>query len=214
MQFFWGVLFADIQNHDTIPALLASRPRTSALLSTVFVLLGLTFASFPEIHPEWMAWSRFLTNAMEVIRPSTLVDLPRLGSGLGLNFLTLGILFSPSVLQRALASKYLLFFGRLSFAVYLLHGPLLRTTLVWMLYGVHAPPEGQVDLYGIQMPAILMYPGNMTLLACLLVWLPMLFGLAHLWTVHVDTWCDRMTNRLVEHVRLEANEKISVLPTS
>lgn len=213
MQFFWGVLFADLQNHDTIPSLIASRPRTCALLSILFVLIGLTFASFPEMHPEWMAWSRFLTNVMEVIRPSSLIDLPRLGSGLGLNFITLGILLSPSVLQKALASKFLLFFGRMSFAVYLLHGPLLRTTLVWMLYGVHTRSE-QLDASGTPMPTMLMYPGDLTLLAWLVVWLPMMFGLAHLWTTNVDPWCDRMTNKLVDHVKLEAAEKVSVLPTN
>lgn len=214
MQFFWGTLLADLQNNDAVTALIASRTRTSAILSILFILIGLTFASFPEVHAEWVPWSRHLMDVMSNILPGAAPDYPRFGSGLGLECLTLGILLSPSVLQRALASKYLLFFGRVSFAVYLLHGPLLRTTLVWMMYGVHELPPHEDPATGALVPTPFTYPGHLTLLAWQVVWLPMVYGLAILWTNYVDPWCDRMTNKLVEHVWLEASEKVPVLPTS
>lgn len=212
MQFFWGTLLADLQNHDAVNALIGSRPRASAVFSGLFILIGLTFASFPEDHAEWMTWSRLLLNFMRPILPGN-PDFPRFGSGLGLNFITLGILFSPSHLQRALSSKYLLFFGKMSFAVYLLHGSLLRTTLVWMLFGVHTLPDHE-DAAGIMAKTRLTFPGGLALIAWQIVWLPMLYGLAYLWTNHVDPWCDRLTNKLVDYVRLEASEKVPVLPTN
>lgn len=213
MQFFWGTLLADLQNHDAITALIASRPRASAVLSGVCMFIGLLVASFPEAHAEWMTWSRVLMDTMRAILPGN-PDFPRFGSGLGLELITLSILLSPSILQKALASKYLLFFGRMSFAVYLLHGPLLRTTLVWMLYGVHTLPDHEDPALGLMVPTRLKFPGDLALIAWQLVWLPMLYGLANLWTVYVDPWCDRMTNKLVEYVKFEPSEKISVLPMS
>lgn len=212
MQFFWGTLLADLQHDDAATTLVASHPRASALLSGASVLVGLTFASFPEAHAEWMTWSRLLMAAMRPVLPGN-PDYARFGSGIGLEFVTLGVFLSPGVLQRGLASRALLFFGRMSFAVYLLHGALLRTALVWMLYGVRARPEHE-DADGFMVPTRLAYPGDWALVAWQVVWLPMLYGLASLWTAHVDPWCDRVTNKLVDCVRLEASEKVPVLPTS
>ncbi|ROV88742.1 hypothetical protein VMCG_10081 [Cytospora schulzeri] len=209
MQFFWGTLLADLQNHPPTNQFIADRARLSKILSFTLVLIGLTFASFPEGHAEWMTWSRVLLNIMKPILPEN-PDFPRFGSGIGLEFIALGVLLSPW-LQRLLSSRYLLFLGRMSFAVYLLHGPLMKTMLVWMLYGVQLLPDHENE-QGEMVITRLKYPGNLTLVVWQLVWLPMVYGIAHLWMAHVDPWCDRMTNRLAEYVKLEASEKPSVLP--
>lgn len=210
MQFFWGTLIADLQNSDTLAALLTRRPRPSAIASGILVFLGLTFASFPEGHPEWMTWSRLLRDLMAPMLPA-FADYPRFASGIGLELATLGIVLSP-LLQRALSSRYLLFLGRMSFAVYLLHGPLLKTTLVWMLYGVRTLPD-HADDKGDMVMTRLQYPGNVSLVAWQIVWLPLLYGIAYLWMAYVDSWCERMTNKLVEYVKLDASEKGVLLPT-
>lgn len=209
MQFFWGVLLADLQNHEATTAFIASRPVATGVLSGVLFALGLMLASFPEAHAEWAGWSRALKTAMTPFAPNA-DDLARLGSGLGLELVSAGILLSPA-LQRALSSRYLLFLGRMSFAVYLLHGPLMKTALVWMLYGVQAPPDRE-NVNGDVVLTRLTYPGNLSLIAWQIVWLPMLYGVANLWMTYVDPWCDRMTNRLVDHVRLDASEKPPILP--
>lgn len=209
MQFFWGTLLADLQNHPPTTQFISDRARLCKVLSFTLVLTGLTFASFPEGHAEWMTWSRVLLDMMRPVLPEN-PDFPRFGSGIGLELIALGVLLSPW-LQRALSSRYLLFLGRMSFAVYLLHGPLMKTVLVWMLYGVQVMPDHE-DEQGAMVITRLKYPGNLTLIAWQLVWLPMVYGIAHLWMAHVDPWCDRMTNKLVEYVRLEASEKPPVLP--
>ncbi|KAF3763302.1 hypothetical protein M406DRAFT_279359 [Cryphonectria parasitica EP155] len=211
MQFFWGTLIADLQNHEPFTALIASRPRASAIISGFLLFIGLTFASYPEGHAEWMGWSRTLLSIMRPILPNN-PDFPRFASGIGLEFISIGIVFSP-FLQKALSSRYLLFLGRMSFAVYLLHGPLLKTVLVWMLYGVQTLPDHENDK-GEMVITRLKYPGNLTLVAWQIVWLPMLYGIASLWMNHVDPVCERLTNRLVEYVKLDASEKVSVLPTT
>lgn len=212
MQFFWGVLLADLQSHEPTTALIARRPRASAVLSSALVLLGLAIASFPESHAEWAGWSRALTRLLKALAADADANMPQLSTGLGLELVSAGIVLSPGVLQRALSSRYLLFLGRMSFAVYLLHGPLMKTTLAWMVYGVRVPPD-QIGLDGSTIVTRLTYPGHLALVAWQVVWLPMLYGIASLWMAYVDPWCERMTNRLVEFVRLEASEKLPVLPT-
>ena len=210
MQFFWGTLIADLQNHQPTTQFIADRRRLARALSFTFVLAGLTFASFPEGHAEWMTWSRALLDIMTPVLPAG-PDFPRFASGIGLELVALGVLLSPGRLQRLLSTRPLLFLGRMSFAVYLLHGPLMRTTLVWMLYGVEAPPDHEDD-QGQMVITRLKYPGNLVLVAWQLVWLPMVYGIAHLWMTYVDPWCDTMTNKLVEYVKLEPEEKPPVLP--
>lgn len=209
MQFFWGTLIADLQNSDTAAALVTRRPRTCATLSGFLVFFGLTIASFPEGSAEWMTWSRIMLNLMRPILPAN-PDFPRFSSGIGLELITLGIVLSPT-LQRLLSSRYLLFLGRMSFAVYLLHGPLLKTTLVWMIYGVQTLPDHD-DGNGNMVLTRLRYPGHMSLLAWQIVWLPMLYCIANLWMTYVDPWCERLTNKLVESVKLDGSEKASLLP--
>lgn len=215
MQFFWGTLLADLQNSEAATDLIARRPIVSHFFSVLCIIVGLFLDSVPEAHAEWVPWSRQLQEVLAVILPGPQPDFARFGTGLGLEFLTLGILLSPGVLQRGLASKFLLFFGRMSFAVYLLHGPLLRTTLVWMLFGVHVPaPHEDPPGSGTMVPSTLTYPGDLTLLAWSVVWLPMVYGLATLWTNYVDAWCDLLANKLASYVKLGDYEKLSAMPTT
>ncbi|KAG8162601.1 hypothetical protein KVR01_008366 [Diaporthe batatas] len=209
MQFFWGAFIADLQNHPSTTQFISDRARLSKILSAALVFAGLTFASFPEGHAEWMTWSRILLDFMRPILPEN-PDFPRFASGIGLELISLGVLLSPP-LQRLLSGRYLLFLGRMSFAVYLLHGPLMKTTLVWMLYGVQAPPDHENDKGEMEITR-LKFPGDLALILWQFIWLPMLYFIANLWTAHVDPWCERMTNRLVDYVTLDASEKPSVLP--
>ncbi|KAI3390590.1 hypothetical protein diail_9107 [Diaporthe ilicicola] len=209
MQFFWGTFLADLQNQPSTAQFISDRPRISRILSAGLVFIGLTFASFPEGHAEWMTWSRLLLEFMEPILPD-MPDFPRFASGIGLEFITAGVLLSPW-LQKLLSGRYLLFMGKMSFAVYLLHGPLMKTTLVWMLYGVHVPPDHENDQGDMEMTR-LSYPGNWVLIMWQLVWIPLLYAIANLWMTYVDPWCERVTNRLVEYVTLDASEKPPVLP--
>jgi peptidoglycan/LPS O-acetylase OafA/YrhL len=212
MQFFWGVLLADLQNNAAANAFLAERRRLCRILSTILLFLGLTIASFPEDHPEWAAWSSLELSILQPILPHD-PDFPRFASGIGLDLVALGLHLSPW-LRDALSGRYLLWLGRQSFAVYLLHGPLLRWILVWLLYGVRVPADVMDDETGgmVQGPA-LPFPGRMRYGAALAVWIPLNYAVAVLWTVYVDPWCARMTERLVGHVLLKGEEKRAVLPS-
>lgn len=204
MQFFWGVFLSDLQNNEAAAALLNERRRLCRLLSAALLVFGFTIASFPEGHPEWMPWSQAQKNFMTPILPRR-PDYPRFATGIGLEFITLGLHFNPW-LRDLLATRPLLWLGKQSFAVYLLHGPLIRTVLIWMLYGTTMPPNVK-NKEGKIVPGRLRFPGTAKLGWSLLIWIPMNYGAAMLWTGYVDPWCARMTERLVGRIMQEPEEK-------
>lgn len=208
-QFFWGIFLCDLQQYQPALDFINNRPRLCRLLSIIFMSVGLFVASYPEGHPEWQPWSQFIHVWLERILPEK-PDFPRFSSGIGLHLITLGLHFSPW-LRELLASRYLIFLGKQSFAVYLLHGPLLRWVLVWMLYGVRLPPDHMNDKGEVE-HGVLKYPGNNWLLAWLLLWVPLNYGVAMLWTGWVDPWCDRMTDRIVSYVKLEQKDEKGPMP--
>ncbi|KAK6087027.1 hard surface induced protein 3 [Seiridium cupressi] len=204
MQFFWGVFLCDLQNYPAANDFISNRPRISKLLAIFFLVLGCFIASYPEGHAEWQSWSAWLFSFLVRILPKD-PDFPRFGSGLGLEFITLGIHFSP-FLKDVLSGKYLLWLGKQSFAVYLLHGPLLRWLLCWMVYGTHLPAD-VVNDQGETVPGQLKYPGAWKLMLWLPIWLPLNYAVANLWTTYVDPWCAQFTEQIVTHVKETYDEK-------
>ncbi|XDG05073.1 hypothetical protein ABKA04_004688 [Annulohypoxylon sp. FPYF3050] len=209
MQFFWGVFLCDLQNHPPATEWLTRRARLSQVLAVVFLFLGLYVASFPEGHPEWATWSNYQFKVLRQILPKD-PDFPRFASGIGLELITLGLHFSPA-LRDILSSKVLLWFGKQSFAVYLLHGPLLRSVLCWMVYGIRVPPPITNDK-GETIHGTLMFPSGWRLMISLPFWIPLNYGAAMLWTGYVDPWCATLTEKIVGKVMLARDEKGALLP--
>lgn len=145
-----------------------------------------------------MTWSRMMGEYSSYIFPRD-NDTPRFYTAIGLVFISLGIHFSP-LAKNALSSKYLLWFGKNSFAVYLIHGSLLRSLMVWMYFGIHKPEDVIVDGGGVEPGPPLKICGNARFWFWMPIWLGIVYTLASLWTKYVDLWCARVTERLVRHV--------------
>lgn len=209
MQFFWGVFLCDVQNHPAANDFLVQRPKTSKILAVVFLILGLYVASYPEGHADWVTWSRWQYEVLRHITPKN-AEIPRFASGIGLQLITIGLHFSPA-LRDLLSSKPLLWLGKQSFAVYLLHGPLLRSVLCWMVYGIYVPPDITNEA-GELLHGKLMFPGGLRLLLTLPFWIPLNYGAAMLWTTYVDPYCANLTEKIVKYAMLERDEKNALLP--
>jgi len=198
MQFFFGVFLSDLSQHPPHLAWCAARKWPSRLLSPILIFIGLLLASYPEDKAQWMRWSEIMGQKSPYIFPVN-DETPRFYSGIGLLFIALGIHFSTTA-KNLLSNKYLLWFGKNSFAVYLLHGSLLRSVLVWMYFGFQVPSD-IINADGSIVPGPpLKICGRARWYFWLPIWFVFLYWVANLWTRHVDPWCARVTEKLVRYV--------------
>lgn len=197
MQFFWGTFLCDLTHSPSFIEKSTTRPHLYKIVSTILIIIGLTLASYPEGEPQRAGWSTALFKlSLHILPPDA--DIPRFFSGLGLEFVSLGIVMSPRA-KTILSSKYLLWLGKNSFAVYLLHGTMLRVVLGWMYFGVVLPAEVKND-QGDLVPGRLDMPGKVWQAVATAIWLPMLYVVANWWTVYVDPMCARWTVALEKKV--------------
>lgn len=199
MNVFCGMILAELSIDANVQAYVAGRPYSRSLLSTSLILIGLYFMSYPEENPEWAPWSTKLLLFGSYIFPEA-VDYARYFPGFGVNLLTLGIIFNDTA-KRILSLSFFGWMGQLSFAVYLLHAPLLRTILTWALFGWSAQPAQGYDEEGNPLPAGWIPPADrwVWMIAIPLFYL-FLYRVAALWAQHVEPWCGRVTNRFEELV--------------
>lgn len=206
---FWGVLIAELQFEPATARFIDQQRILAPVLSAVLVFAGFYIASYPEQHAEWMPWSDNLTHFLKPNLPEN-PDMPRFASGIGLMLAAVGIVLSPR-LQEILSSRILLFFGKMGFAVYLLHGTLMKTILSWMLYGFNVPADHMDDKGELQITRM-KYPGHQSLFLCLLFFFPILYSSAYAWTQYVDPWCERMTSKLVNYIKPEETKGNGYIP--
>lgn len=159
-------------------------------------MIGLLFCSYPEVNAEWSPWSRYLERLGTFIFPEG-GELARFFPGVGVDLCLTGVVFSPGV-QHILSLPFFIFLGRLSWPVYLIHGPLMRTVLTWMLYGVSVPEQihGK-DIDGHDLPPVRLQraSGWICLFALPLFYL-FIYRVAQLWLLYVDPLCARATRWL------------------
>lgn len=194
-----GMLLAEISLDVELQATVANHNMIRTFASGSAIVLGLYFCSYPEEHPEWTRWSAGLTALGNHIFPHK-VEFSRFYSALGVDILATGIMFNNTA-KKLLSNPFFLFMGKLSFPIYLLHAPLIRTVLTYVLFGFSVRPSGGKDDNGHDLP-----PG----------WLPLanrwvcvfaipafyvfLYRIASLWAAYVDPFCGRVTNWFEELV--------------
>lgn len=198
MQFFYGVFLAELQNLPAANEFLTSRPILSRVISTFCMISGFCIASLPEHNVEWAAWSNNMRLLFDFILPKG-ADYPRFSTAFGLHLISMGLHCSP-LLRDLLSNRWFLWLGKQSFAVYLLHGTLLRTVLCWMVYGFTVLPDHKDD-EGKIVPTHFERPSGLRVLVCLPFWLPLNYAAAVVWTTYVDPWCARVTEKMVNFVK-------------
>ena len=210
IQFFFGAFLCDLSQSPSYTSWIAARKWPSRILSPILILIGLLFASYPEQNPEWMPWSNFMKSLAGYIFPPKHPNTARFYSGVGLTFMALGIHLSD-LAKHILSQKYLLLAAKNSFAVYLLHGTLMRTVLTWMVFGLtHAPDIVAADGSRVAGPHLAL-GSRARFWFWLPIWFVFQYWVAHLWTKYVDAWCATVTQKLEELVFEEQEEK-TILP--
>ncbi|EER23067.1 Acyltransferase family protein [Coccidioides posadasii C735 delta SOWgp] len=205
-QFYLGMFLSDMANHQPTQSFISSRRWTRMIVCLVLASIGLFVASYPTHHAEWCGWSNFLLQLSKYIFPRE-TNLGKRYTALGVDLVILSIYLSPST--KALLSKpFFLWLGRNSFAVYLTHGTLLRTVLVWMIYGISGQPwkEWKNDKGEMEHSPFLPRGSGLNFAISIPTWFVLVYIVAHYWTTYVDSFCARMTQKL-ENFVFEQTEK-------
>lgn len=182
------------------------------MVSIPLTILGLLVASYPGEHPEWSTWSNLMFQVAQYIFPPE-VNIGKRYTAVGIDMIIFAIFISPST-KDLLSNRMFLWFGKQSFAVYLVHGTLLRTVLCWMLYGITAQPwEETVDENGnpVQPPWIPIRPPWVVAIS-IPCWIVLVYICASLWTSYVDPFCAKLTQKLEKLVFVEDEKTDQALP--
>jgi peptidoglycan/LPS O-acetylase OafA/YrhL len=143
-------------------------------------------------------------------------ESPRGAMALGCQLLVLCIIMSPW-LRRLLSARPLLWLGKVSFGIYLLHGPILRSLLTICLYlGSTLQPfavDGEPDVMELRYPT----PGGLRIACSLVVFVITVGSAAHVWTMKMEPIFAKITKsaeqlmfaKVVESKRKEPSFLIS-----
>ena len=163
------------------------RSRTGNMFGAAIVLVGLITMSYPRDTPEGAAWSFALRNLGDSILPY-IGDKYKAWVSLGSLILILGIVLSSSA-QKVLSHPMMVWLGKISFPLYLLHGTFIRSLFAWMLFWGQELRPWRHD------PKTLKYPlpsAGWITFSVICFFVP-LFLCCHLWVKYVEPLCDRAT---------------------
>ncbi|CAG8038741.1 unnamed protein product [Penicillium salamii] len=194
LQAVYGMLLSDFSYNKALNEWIEDHPRGRKTLTIPLTVFGLLIASYPGEHPEWAGWSNLMFKASQYIFPPE-VNIGKRYTALAIDLIILAIFFSPSA-KDFLSNRLLLWLGKQSFAVYLIHGTMLRVVLCWMLYGISGQPwegseartDDQRDWIPIRSPGVVA--------VSIPIWIGLVYLLAALWTAYVDTFCASLTQKL------------------
>lgn len=200
MNIYVGMLLAELTFDLDVQSFISDHSHIFSFLSSLLIILGTFIISYPEENPEWASWSNGLLHFGYHIFPDG-AEFARYYPALGSNILLLGVFFNTTA-KRILSCSALCSLGRLSYAVYLLHGLLMRSLLTWMLYGsLSQPPAPGTDAEGHDLPPVWIPMVSRWLVFIILpLFYFVLYRAAHLWTLYVDPWCGFATNWIEEKV--------------
>ena len=178
-----------------------SEPRSPwTLWPTLLLAAGLVIAGYPEDHTDWTAWSLFLQNLGE----SLFRDVPELSrkwGSVGGSFIILGVMYLPAV-QHALSHRFLVWMGKVSFSVFLIHSFLIRSVLCWMLFWHAEAPEWEEE-DGTVMVGRLPHVRGLRCAIIITVFFAITYYFAHLWTLHVESRCAQVVQWVEDRMSSE-----------
>ena len=196
MNIYFGALLAELSNRLPSPAMTPQRRPLIRAMTGIALLLGLHVSGYPEVSPEWTSWSQNLAQIGHFIFPGK--DYWRYWTSIGAQLITLAVVISPRI-QEILSHPAFVWLGSVSLPLYLIHGPMVRSLLAWMLFGWQNPVSyHSQDVNGTLTDSWQRrsFPDSWVFCIVLPVFLLVLLWASHLWTTWVEPWCASMTKRI------------------
>lgn len=172
-------------------------PGLAKALPILVLIAGLIIAGYPEKNAEWCLWSNHLTILGTMIFRSG-AELSRNWGSIGTSLVLAGILYLPP-LQAGLSHPFLIWMGKVSYSVFLIHTFLVRSVFCWVLYGNAPPPESIGEDGSIHIGWLPAATG-INLWMIILTFFPFLYFVANLWTSHVESRCTELTQWLEDQL--------------
>ncbi|KAI9737035.1 MAG: hypothetical protein M1834_000625 [Cirrosporium novae-zelandiae] len=214
MNVYAGMILAELSMNP----ITVKPPKELDIFTIPLAIIGLFLCSFPTEYADTSNWSSFLMWLGMFIFPAG-GDQGRFWSGIGAQLLCLAVLFSPT-LKRLLTHPFLMWLGASSFPIYLLHGPLVRSLLAWMTFGVGAmnfhpqPPPPTPEGEEPPPPQYIPMPPGWTLCVILPAFAIALLSLCHVWTMRIEPLFGKATKRFEDicYGKYDKQQQQPVLP--
>jgi hypothetical protein len=182
-----GIFFAELSYLECVKSFAGKHTIVHKAITITLLIIGLFLLSFPNSHPEWAPWFNPIVEFGKVWYPEGSNQFSiTLYAGV---FFILGSIMLSTSFQWFLVRPVFLWLGKISFPLYLLHGPLLRSFLCWILYAGEYPkfaeqatPSGSIA----RVPVNLDLPSGTRLAVCLPIFFAVVLFLSHMWTEKVE----------------------------
>lgn len=219
---FIGIVLAEFSMSDLATMIAPLSP----LLSPPVAIFALVLMSYPNSSPSAAPWSAFLEQFGKAHfgQPA----LERMYGSIGGILLVACIIISPHA-RWALSQKPLKWLGKVSFAIYLLHGTFMRTVFAWFLFfgsekqqfqkQVSSGNPGENDIF----EAVWKYPvpGAFRCFVATVALLASTLAASQLWNMKVEPFCAKLTalaeklvtGQLSSEETLNVSDKQPILPT-
>ncbi|KAG7291133.1 hypothetical protein NEMBOFW57_001144 [Staphylotrichum longicolle] len=207
-----GTLLAELAQHRPTQNFITSHQRLlNFVVVPLIMLFGGFIGSYPAEHEDWRSWSQTLHNILidpagDGSRGSLIVpkgtDIQRRTSAFFIMCTAVSLFLSP-LFQKLLSHRLLIWLGHHSFAVYLVHGTILRTVGIWIVYGITGEPwePAGKNEDGTPREQEWLHPkGRPHKMVAILVFTALTYTAAWAWMRWVDTACARATQWLEKKV--------------
>lgn len=203
---FAGIMLSELSNSE-YPLRLSP---LSPFFAPPMVLIALVLMSFPSQFQTWAPWSNFLLEWFNKVSPAN-AELSRFWPTIGAQLLCLTVVLSPHM-RRGLSHPWLLWLGKVSFPLYLLHGSFMRSLLSWLLFAREHLVEFE-ERNGDESIIIMKYPlpGYTTFIIVMPVFFVILFTATHLWATKVEPQFGLITKK-AEDLMFGKQERPTALP--